>query len=143
MLTSFVATATTSEISPGDENTEGGRLRVRNRVFTDIVKSSDARVAGVNKPALDIDLNPVDGTGVLQGGFTLRPGSGSGAWEGRMQGQFRNGMVVATGLARGTGALAGAVMRVDFRQVNELPGPPACANPLAFFEMEGFILERE
>lgn len=144
MVTLFAATATTCNVAPGEETTgSDGAVHIRRRVFTDIVACPDQRVAGVNTPTLDLDINPADGSGALEGRFVLRPERVDGSWEGDLKGQIRGGMVSASGLARGTGTLAGTVMRVDFRQLKELSGPSPCPNPLAFFAMEGMILERD
>jgi hypothetical protein len=144
MYWAFAATATTCAVAPGSqESGENGIVHVRQQAFTDIVRSRDQRIAGVNKPVLDLDFNPVDGTGTVRGRFTLQPDKAGGAWEGHMTGEIRNGLVTAQGLARGKGSLEGSVMRVDFRQVEKLPGDAPCASPTAFFEMEGSILDRD
>jgi hypothetical protein len=144
MIRAFAATATTCEVSPGSEHSgQDGIVHVHNRTFTDIVRSKDQQIAGVNKPVLDLEFNPADGTGSVHGRFTLQPDKAGGAWEGHMTGEIRNGLVNAKGLARGNGALDGSVMRVDFRQVEKLPGEAPCPNPTAFFEMEGSILDRD
>jgi len=142
VIKAFTATATTCEVTPGTEQPgPNGLVQIRNQIFTDVVRSSDSRIAGVNKPVLNLELNPSNGTGSIHGSFVLRPERAGGTWEGHMTGEIRNGLVSARGLARGRGALEGFVMRVDFRQVEKLPGEAPCANPSAFFEMEGSILE--
>ncbi len=105
-------------------------------------KSADPRIAGQNQPTLDIDLDPAKGSGTLHGRFTLMPKSGSGTWEGELTGQIEKGLVVASGIAAGTGDLSGEALRVDFRQVEKLATPPPCPDPKAFFEMRGLILRR-
>jgi len=142
MIKPFAATATTCEVTPGTEKAgSNGRVQVQNQIFTDIVRSSDTRIAGVNRPILNLEFNPSDGTGSVEGSFVLQPDKAGGTWEGHMKGEIRNGFVSATGLARGRGALQGLVMRVDFRQVEKLSGEAPCKNPSAYFEMEGSILE--
>ena len=49
-------------------------------------------------------------------------------------------MVVAEGLGRGAGSLAGAVLHVAFRQLAAHPGQAPCAEPLAFFSVRGLML---
>ena len=140
-LSTFVATATTCDISPGtEEQTEHGTLKIRGRTFTDLVESTDPNVAGTNRPTLDANFDPARGDGELWGSFTLSPSTAGGTWEGELAGRFEGGMVRAAGLARGTGRLAGAVLHVEFRQAAELPGSPGCAEPKAFFYMTGTIL---
>ena len=142
MIRNFAATATTCEVTPGTEKAgSNGRVQVQNQIFTDIVRSSDTRIAGVNKPVLNLEFNPSDGTGSLEGSFVLQPEKAGGTWEGYMKGEILNGLVKATGLARGRGALEGLVMRVDFQQVEKIPGEAPCKNPSAYFQMEGSILE--
>ncbi len=141
-LTAFVATATTSDVSPGTEEIDGsGRLQIRDRVFTDIVESNEERIAGINTPALDLDVDPENGTGALRGSFVMTPDAVAGTWEGEVSGVLEGGMVSAGGLARGTGDLAGAIMHIAFQQVAELPGEAPCAEPKAFFKIEGLILQ--
>ena len=141
-LTTFTATAATCDVVPGTpEDTGDGMLHIRRQVFTDIVESHDPRIAGTNRPILDLDLDQQSGDGELRGSFALKPNGVDGAWEGELQGRFVKGLVISSGIARGTGALAGAVLRVEFRQVAAYPGQPPCESPKAFFEMNGMILE--
>lgn len=143
-LTTFVATATTCDVAPGTEEMTGrGKLRIRDRTFTDLVESTEPSIAGTNRPTLDIDFEPASGTGELRGRFRLSPSGSDGAWEGELSGRFEGGMVRATGLARGTGRLTGAVLHVSYRQIPEHPRTPPCAEPKAFFEMTGTILTAE
>jgi hypothetical protein len=140
-LSSFVATATTCDIAPGSEQlTVQGLLQIRGRTFTDLVESSHPSVAGTNRPTLDLDVDPSRGDGQLRGRFVLSPSEAGGAWEGEITGRIEGGTVRAAGLARGTGRLSGAVLQVEFRQIANHPGAPPCAEPKAFFEMNGTIL---
>jgi hypothetical protein len=140
-LTAFSATATTCDVAPGSEQmTAQGTLQIRGRTFTDLVESSESYVAGTNRPTLDVDLDPSRGDGRLSGRFALSPTNAGGTWEGELTGHFESGFVRAVGLARGTGRLAGAVLHVEFRQIERPPGTPPCAEPKAFFEMTGTIL---
>ena len=142
-MSALAANSTTCGVEPGDEVMgEDGLLRIRGRVFTDLVHSSDSRVAGTNRLTVSLDLNPEAGTGQLTASFVLTPSKTPGTWEGELVGTL-NGMISATGLARGTGALEGAVAYISFQQVAEHPtGQPACKEPLAFYEMAGLILDR-
>lgn len=141
-LMNFTATAATCEVIPGTEQANNeGILHIQGQIFVDIVESQEAAIAGTNRPRLDIRLNPKSGEGEVQGGFTLTPQAVKGTWEGEMRGRFVNGMVSASGVARGTDALEGAVLRIDFQQIAEYPGEPPCENPQAFFEMSGWILK--
>ncbi|OGO65649.1 MAG: hypothetical protein A2Z45_11855 [Chloroflexi bacterium RBG_19FT_COMBO_55_16] len=143
-LTVFAATAATCEIVLGTEQPiADGTLKIQGRVFTDRVESQDSRIAGTNVPTLDITINPKSGDGDLQGKFRLKPNTVDGAWEGELQGRFVNGLVTSWGIARGSGALLGSVLRIDFQQVVEYPGKPPCEDPKAFFEMRGLILEQD
>jgi hypothetical protein len=143
MLESFSAIATTREIAPGSEIVgDDGVVRIKDRIFTDLVESSDPRIAGVNRPHLEIDLNPKTGSGRLAGHFELNVSAG-GVWRGELSGGFEGGMVRATGLATGSGALVGHVIHVTFRQIEKHPGQPPCPEPKAFFEMQGHILTPE
>ncbi|MGH9166957.1 MAG: hypothetical protein ACRD02_03870 [Acidimicrobiia bacterium] len=141
-LTSFTAGATTCGVDPGEEKvSEDGLLLVRNRVFTDIVESSESQVAGTNRVTVSLDLDPEAGTGAVKGTFTLTPKGLEGTWEGELVGSL-NGMISATGLGRGTGDLLGRVIYVSFQQVAEHPtGQPACEDSLAFYEMAGLVLQ--
>ena len=140
-LTAFVATATTCHVVPGSEEvTEDGKLRVRDRTFTDLVESSEPYIAGTNRPTLNLDFDPARGDGVVRGRFALSPSSPGGRWEGELSGRFESGLVRAVGLACGTGPLAGSVLHVEFRQIPAHPGTPPCPEPKAFFEMAGTIL---
>ncbi len=141
-LTTFNATAATCEVVPGTtETTADGLVHIRQQIFTDIVESQDPRIAGTNTPVLDIDLDQQSGTGALRGTFLLKPSAGDGEWEGELQGHFDQGLVRSSGIARGTGALGGSVLQVEFRQVVTYPGEPPCESPKASFEMNGMILE--
>ena len=141
-ITTFVARAATCDVVPGTtEASPDGLLHIKGRVFTDLVESQDSRVAGTNRPTLDIDLNPESGDGELRGSFALKPDAVGGTWEGALQGRFVRGFVQSSGIARGTGALEGSVMRVEFQQVAAYPGQLPCESPQAFFEMQGMILE--
>src|SRR3990172_4258265 len=104
-------------------------------------------VLGTEQPIADgtlkITINPKSGDGDLQGKFRLKPNTVDGAWEGELQGRFVNGLVTSWGIARGSGALLGSVLRIDFQQVVEYPGKPPCEDPKAFFEMRGLILEQD
>jgi hypothetical protein len=140
-LSTFLATATTCHVAPGSEELSAqGVLRIRGRVFTDVIESAEPRVAGTNKPTLDLDFDPSRGEGELRGTFTLSPTQPGGVWEGELAGSLEGGMVRAAGLARGAGRLTGAVLHVEFRQVPSHPAAPPCAEPKAFFEMTGTIL---
>ena len=141
-LSSFSASVTTCGVEPGREEVgDDGLLHVTDRVFTDIVVSSDPRLAGTNRLTLAMDLDPDAGTGELRGSFVLTPDEVDGSWEGELTGHL-DGMVSADGLARGTGALDGAIAHIAFRQVPEHPtAEPACDEPLAFYELTGLTLE--
>jgi hypothetical protein len=139
-LSAVSASATTCGVEPGEELMgEDGLLRIRGRVFTDIVRSSDPRLTGSNRVTVSLDLDPSAGTGQLTASFILTPEESEGAWEGEMLGSL-NGMIAATGLARGTGALSGAVAYLNFQQVASHPsGEPGCDEALAFYAMTGLI----
>lgn len=141
-LAPFSASVTTCGVEPGSEEVgDDGLLHVTDRVFTDIVASSDPRVAGTNRVTVAMELDPDAGTGELQGSFVLTPDEVDGTWEGELAGHL-DGMVAADGLARGTGALEGAIAHIAFRQVEQHPtGEPACDEPLAFYELTGLTLE--
>jgi hypothetical protein len=110
-FTKLGATAATCKITPGTQQQDDqGKLHIKGQVFSDIVESQDPRIAETNKPTLDLDLNPESGEGELSGGFTLRPKTVAGTWEGQMRGRFIKGLVRASGVARGTGALEGSVL---------------------------------
>jgi hypothetical protein len=115
-------------------------LQIRGRVFTDVVESSERLIAGTNRPELDIDLDPARGEGSLHGRFVLSPTACAGHWEGELAGELTNGMVRASGLARGGGGLTGSVLHVEFRQRAAHPSTPPCTTPIAYFEMTGTIL---
>jgi len=132
--------ATTSRIDPGQETHDSSGLHVRGRVFTDRVESADVRLDGTNRVTLDLDLNLADGSGTLGGTFELDLLSRLGTWTGEVSGHFEAGMVVAEGLGRGAGSLAGAVLHVAFRQLAAHPGQAPCAEPLAFFSVRGLML---
>jgi hypothetical protein len=141
-LIHFRATAATCEVTSGTTTSgDDGMLHLRGQIFRDRVESQEPRVAGTNQPVLDIALNPQDQQGTLRGTFTLKPHAINGAWEGELEGHFVQGLVTSAGMARGTGALAGAVLWVEFRQITAYPGNPPCPSPSAFFEMQGIILE--
>src|SRR3970282_1668569 len=117
-LTTFTAAAATCEIDPGTEvSDDAGMLQISDRVFTDLVASEETRIAGTNKPALKITLNPVTGEGTLEGTFVLTPDAVKGTWEGELNGRFVQGMVKSSGIARGTGELQGSVLQVSFQQI--------------------------
>ena len=142
MLTNFVATATTRDISLGTEQVDDrGILHIGNRVFSDIVESDDDRIAGTNEPALDIEVDTASGEAVLHGRFTLASKSRGSSGVGELHGRITGGLVTAAGLAKGRGQLEGSILRVDFRQVGHLATPAPCEDPKAFFEMEGWILQ--
>lgn len=139
-LLGFSAFATTRDVEPGRETSGAdGRIHARDRVFTDIVESDDPRIAGINEVRLAVDLDPRDGSGSVWGSFELHPSAG-GSWRGSLTGLIVGGIVQAQGLAIGSSDWAGWVMRVDFRQVPAHPGSPPCAEPKAFFEINGRLM---
>jgi hypothetical protein len=119
-----------------------GVLHVSNRIFSDLVASDNDRITGANEPTLDIDIDTRTGEASLSGNFMLVPASNAGAWRGELQGSIRDGLVTAFGMANGTGAFDGSILSIDFRQVREPNGHPPHAEPKAFFDMEGWILDR-
>lgn len=139
-MTTLEAYATTCSVDPGTESQDATGVHIRARVFTDRVEAHDARLDGTNKVTLDLDISPADGSGVLAGTFELTLTSGAGGWRGEVRGRFEGGMVVAEGIARGSGPLAGAVLHIDYRQIKEHPAQPPVANPLAFFHITGVLL---
>ena len=138
--TFFEATATTVGVELGSERREDRALVVRHRVFTDIVRCQDDRVAGVNRPDMDLDIDTDTMCGPVSGRFVLRPDRVDGHWEGEVKGDLKGGVVTACGLGSGRGALAGAPIRVDFQQVEKLDDPPETDDPLAFYTMSGMIV---
>jgi hypothetical protein len=140
MLNRIEAIATTVRIEPGTERTDDQGAHIRNRTFTDRVQSSAATLDGTNRVTLDLDID-ARGAGVLRGVFELVLTSGKGTWTGEVQGHFENGMVVAEGLAHGTGAQEGAVLHIGYRQIPEHPGSPPVDQPLAVFDMRGVMLQ--
>ena len=141
-LSEFFAEATTCEADPGAETVVEGELHVRGRTFTDTVISDDSRGEGTKRLTVDLTVSLLEPRGRLNGTFALAPEAG-GSWFGALVGTIEGGRITAHGLARGAGAFQGRVMRVDFRQVDSVARPAACAEPLAFFQMNGFILEPE
>ena len=135
------ATATTCGVEPGREEQDDKGLHVRDRIFTDRVESESSVFDGSNRIRVDLDANPADGSGRVMGTFELSLSSGAGSWKGELSGHLEGGMVVAEGLARGTGTLEGAVLRIDYQQIKEHPGKPACEKPFAFYRMKGLVLE--
>src|SRR5687768_5924824 len=103
-LTASSAMASTCGGVPGPESTDDkGSIKIEGRAFTGLVQSDDWRIAGTSTPVLDIVIDPTSGEGELRGSFIMQPKDVDGAWEGRMQGRIREGLVTAWGLARGTG----------------------------------------
>lgn len=139
MLQRVTAIASTVDIQPGVETKDGQGMHIRGRVFTDRVQSPHPSFDGTNKVTLDLDIDPRGG-GVLRGTFELTLTNGSGKWAGELDGHFENGMVVAEGMARGTGAQAGAVLHIGYRQIKEHPGTPPVEKPFAVFDMKGVVL---
>ncbi len=140
-LKSFVATAVTCEIIPGTQQVDAeGMVQVEGQLFLDQVESAEVAIAGTNRPLLNLKFSQQSGAGELQGHFTLTPKAVAGTWEGEIEGQMIGGMVRASGLARGTGALEGAVLHIQFQQVATYPGKLPCEEPKAFFAMSGEIL---
>ena len=139
MLNRVEAIATTVRIEPGTERTDDQGAHIRNRTFTDRVQSSEAAIDGTNCVTLDLDID-ARGGGVLRGAFELVLTNGNGAWKGELEGHFENGMVVAEGLGRGTGAQEGAVVHIDYRQIAAHPGKPPVDQPLAVFDMKAVVL---
>ena len=86
-ITYFIGHAVTEAVSPGTERSkEDGSLSIRDRVFTDILVSTEPTIAGTNIPVLNIDLDPATGTGTLSGRFELRPAAMQGSWNGELSG---------------------------------------------------------
>lgn len=139
MLSRVKAIATTVNIDPGSETTGSEGMRIRKRIFTDRVQSVHPSFDGTNRVVLDLDIDP-QGGGVLHGTFELTLTSGTGTWKGEVDGHFEEGMVVAEGMARGTGMHDGAVLYISYRQIKEHPGKPPIENPLAVFDMNGVVL---
>lgn len=140
MLNHVEAIATTVSIEPGTEDQDDQGAHIRNRVFTDRVQSAESVLDGTNRVTLDLDIEP-RGTGVLRGVFELALTSGQGGWRGEVAGYFEGGLVVAEGMARGTGAQEGAVLHVAYRQIDRHPGKPPVEQPLAVFDMKGVVLD--
>jgi hypothetical protein len=141
MLSRIRAIATTVSIEPGTEKSDAQGTHVRKRVFTDRVQSSDDAFDGTNRVVLDLDFDS-QGAGGLRGNFEVTLTNGTGTWKGEVDGHFEQGMVVAEGVARGTGAYDGAVLHIDYRQIPEHPGTPPIEKPLAVFDMKGVVLLR-
>lgn len=138
MLSRIKAIATTVSIEPGTEKSDAQGTHIRKRVFTDRVQSSDAAFDGTNRVVLDLDIDS-KGAGGLRGKFELTLTNGSGSWNGEVEGHFEHGMVVAEGMARGSGTHEGAVLHIDYRQIAEHPGTPPVDKPLAVFDMKGIM----
>jgi hypothetical protein len=138
MLSRIRAIASTLNIEPGTEKSDGQGTHIRKRVFTDRVQSSDAAFDGTNRVVLDLDFD-AQGAGGLRGKFEMTLTNGTGTWKGEVDGHFEQGMVVAEGMARGTGAQDGAVLHIDYRQIAEHPGTPPIEKPLAVFDMKGIM----
>lgn len=141
MLKRVSSIACTVAIEPGTESTDARGTHVRRRVFTDRVQSAQPEFDGTNRVTLDLDFD-AQGGGALRGAFELTLSDGRGTWRGEVDGRFENGMVVAEGIARGTGAHDGAVLHIDYRQIKEHPGTPPVPQPLAVFDMKGVLLSR-
>ena len=139
-LSEFLAEATTCEADPGAETVVEGELHVRGRTFTDTVISDDSRVEGTNTLTVDLTVSLSEPRGRLHGTFALAP-EAEGSWSGALVGTIEGGRITAHGLASGVGAFQGLTMRVDFRQVDAVTRQAAHPEPLAFFQMNGFILE--
>ena len=137
------ARAVTREMRPGEDRSEGGRARYRGHEFQDVVLSSDDRIRGENRLTLDLDLDPATGSGGVAGSFTLTLEAGNGAWSGRISGTIAANMVRAVGMARGTGHLDGASLWLSFEQVPGGDGGDVCPNPIAFYDLQGWILEAD
>ena len=141
-LASFSARAVTVSVDPGSERAnDDGTLTVRDRTFTDRVRCEDPRIDGVNEPTVSLEIDPAAGSGTLTGTFVLTPEGLDGRWEGALDGALENGLVVSRGLARGSGALEGLILRVDFTQLAESPTDDVPEGALAFFSMAGAVLE--
>lgn len=136
----FKASAVTTEVEFGTEQQCAGRLIVKNRVFTDVVRSSDSLIAGTNFPDMNLDIDLETMSGKVHGTFVWQTETVDGQWEGEIVGELSDGLVKAYGLGKGTGTLDGALLRVDFQQVNELGDPPEIDEPLALYEMSGIIV---
>jgi hypothetical protein len=139
MLKRIKAIATTVDIEPGTEKKDAQGVHIRKRVFTDRVQSTEAVFDGTNRVVLDLDID-AQGAGTLSGSFDLTLTNGTGIWTGEVEGHFEQGMVVAEGIARGTGVHKGAVLHIDYRQIAEHPGKPPVEKPLAVFDMKGVML---
>ena len=140
-ITELSARATTFEVIPGKETPGNGRVRIEQQRFADIVECDDARLVGTNRLVLDLDIDPSQGSGRLWGAFTLDTKNGGGGWHGELVGTLTAGKVTAAGIARGRGEFEGAVLRLDFQQVDAHPfGKPPCPEPKAFFEIRGLLL---
>ena len=141
-LSEFFAEATTCEADPGAETVVEGELHVRGRTFIDTVISDDGRIDGKNRLTVDLIMSLSEPRGRMHGTFALTP-KAEGSWAGALIGTIEGGRITAYGLARGVGAFQGRAMRVDFRQVDSVTRQAACPEPLAFFQMNGFILGAE
>ena len=98
MLINFMATATTRDISAGSERVDDkGILHIADRVFTDVVECEDDRIAGINEPALDIEVDTATGEAVLKGRFMLASNVKGGFWDGELRGRITDGLVTAPG----------------------------------------------
>ena len=93
-----------------------------------VVECEDDRIAGINEPALDIEVDTATGEAVLKGRFMLASNVKGGFWDCELRGRITDGLVTAAGLAKGSGTLDGAI-KVDFRQVHQLATPAPCPDP--------------
>lgn len=139
MLQRVTAIASTVEIEPGSETGDAQGMHIRQRVFTDRVQSRHPSFDGTNRVTLDLDIDPRGGGG-LRGTFELTLANGAGTWVGAVEGYFEDGMVVAEGMARGTGGHSGAALHIAYRQIKTHPGTPPVEKPLAVFDMKGLVL---
>lgn len=142
MLKRVTAIAGTVSVEPGSEQADAQGMHVRQRVFTDRVQSSDAAFDGTNRVTIDADVD-ANGGGTLRGTFELSLSKGGGAWTGGVEGRFEQGMVIAEGVARGSGSNDGAVLYISYRQVKDAPAALKVEKPLAVFEMKGLIMPRK
>jgi hypothetical protein len=91
--------------------TEGNLIRYRNLPYVGIL-TDDGDELGINRGAVDIDLNRETGTGTIRGSLAIRDRM-LGYFDGHFEGEYRGGMWEAQGSASGRDRNLNQILTVD------------------------------
>jgi hypothetical protein len=122
--------------------TPGGILHIRGEVYHTLIFSEDPRLQGTTVVEANWNLNLATGDYFTFGNITFQPEGVGGTWDGHWSSHFRDGVISASLVAQGTGALHGLQLKMDIQVLGEVPEPNPCGSaPYYVARSTGHILD--